>query len=334
MSKRRACIVSTGSYVPKKVLSNAELEKMVDTSDEWIQTRTGILERRIAGKEECSSDMGVIAARRALKKAGVLPSELDGILVATLTPDYIFPATACLIQNALEAPHVMAFDIQAACSGYLYALSVAEAFIAQGKSRILIVAPEKLSAIVNYQDRSTCVLFGDGAAACLVAAGSTGLQIDGICLGADGSQSHLLRMEGGGCKHPASKETVENNLHYIQMAGSEVFKHAVLRMKGSCETCLEQAGLQESDIDWLIPHQANVRIIDAMGKRFSHIPPEKICKTIHKYGNTSCSSIGIALDELWSEGKLRFGDRCLLTAFGAGFTWGSCILTKVEEQKR
>lgn len=324
---KKAQIISTGSYLPEEVLTNEKLETMVDTSNEWIVTRTGIQERRIASKEEFASNMGAVAAKRALKKADLEAKDIDCIIVGTLTPDYIFPSTACLIQEMLGAKNAAAFDVQAACSGYIYALSMAKAFVESKQYKnVLLIATEKLSSIVDYEDRSTCVLFGDGAAACIVSMEKPGLEIDSICLGCDGSQSDLLILPGGGSRNPATKETVEKKLHYIRMAGSEVFKHAVLRMEASCKECLEKSGVSEEEISWLIPHQANVRIIDAIAKRFKHLPKKRIYKTVHKYGNTSCSSVGIALDELLSEETLQDKDPLLLTAFGAGLTWGSCLL--------
>lgn len=327
----KARIIGTGSYLPEKVLSNADLEKMVDTSDEWIVTRTGMKERRIAKEDEFSSDMGAKAAKKAMDKAGVSPDQIDMILVATLTPDYIFPSTACLIQKQIGAKNAAAMDIQAACSGYIYSLSIAKALVeSQGYKNILFIATEKLSSIVDYEDRSTCVLFGDGAAACVVSIQGQGLEIGNISLGADGEQSDLLIMQGGGCRNPCSSKTLENKMHYINMMGKETFKHAVRRMESSLKTCLEKSGLKESDIGWLVPHQANDRIIDAIAKRFKHLSKDRIYKTVQKYGNTSASSIGIALSELLEEKEIACGDNILLTAFGAGFTWGSCVLTKTK----
>jgi len=329
----KARILGTGSYVPERVLSNLDLEKMVDTSDEWIVSRTGMKERRLAAENEFTSDMGLKAAERALENAKIDPSDLDLILVATLTPDYIFPSTACLIQSALGAKKAAGMDIQAACTGYLYGLSVAKALIDAGTyQNILVIAAEKLSSIVDYEDRSTCVLFGDGAAACVVGKGETGLSIEGICLGADGEQAQLLIMPAGGCRKPASKETIDYRMHYIQMAGNEVFKHAVRRMEASCKECLESSGKKEQDISWLIPHQANARIIDAIARRFEHLTNEHVYKTVHKYGNTSASSLGIALDELMRKGTIQNEENILLTAFGSGFTWGAALLTQQEDK--
>lgn len=323
----KARITGTGSYLPERVLTNQDLEKMVETSDEWIVTRTGMKERRIARADEYPSEMGFLAAQEALKRAHLRADQIDFILVATLTPDYLFPSTACLIQKLLDAKNAGAMDIQAACTGYLYALITAKSFVESGiYKNVLVVATEKLSSITDYQDRSTCILFGDGAAACVVSAEGKGLVIENVQLGADGEQADLLLLPAGGSRFPASQETVAERKHYIKMAGNEVFKHAVRRMEAACKQCLETAGLQEQDISWLIPHQANLRIIDAIAKRFEHLPAERIYKTVHKYGNTSASSVGIALDELWRESAFQQEERILLTAFGSGLTWGAAIL--------
>lgn len=326
-----ARIVATGSYVPERVLTNSDLEKMVDTTDEWISTRTGMKERRIAAEGEFTSDMGCKAALRAMEKAKVSPEEIDLILVATLTPDYIFPSTACLLQTKLGAVNAAGFDFQAACSGYLYGLSLAKAFIESGRYKtILLVASEKLSSITNYRDRNTCVLFGDGAAACLIRNAGKGLHIRDIHLGCDGNQAELLVMPAGGCRNPASQETVASDLHYIKMDGKEVFKHAVRRMEAACKETLEKAGIHEDKVGWLVPHQANMRIIEALAKRFG-VPMEKVYVTLHKYGNTSASSCGIALDEFLNEHTPKIAEPILLTAFGAGLTWGAGVISMENE---
>ncbi len=328
---QKAKIVGTGSYLPERVLTNKDLEHMVETSDEWIVSRTGIQERRIARADEFSSEMGEKAARAAIADAGLEIDQIDFILVATLTPDYSFPSTACLIQKALGAKHAGAMDVQAACTGFLYALSVAKSFVESGAYKnVLIVATEKLSAITNYQDRSTCILFGDGASACVISLKGRGLWVESIQLGADGEQAELLILPAGGSRLPASLETVAAGQHFIKMAGNEVFKHAVRRMERACKECLDAAGSSETEISWLIPHQANMRIIDAIAKRFEHLPPERIYKTVQKYGNTSASSIGIALDEMLKAHAVKPGERILLTAFGSGFTWGAAVLKVVE----
>ncbi len=322
-----ARIIGTGSYVPEKILTNQDLEKMVDTNDEWIVSRTGMKERRIARSDEFTSDMGLAAAQKALEASKIAPESLDLILIATLTPDYIFPSTACLIQSKLGAVKAAAVDVQAACTGYLYALAMAKAFIESGiYNNILIVASEKLSSIVNYQDRNTCVLFGDGASAAVVSSEGKGLAIRDVSLGSDGELAKLLILPAGGSRQPASRETVDGNLHYLQMEGKEVFKHAVRRMESASKESIEKAGLKETEISWLVPHQANMRIIEALAKRFE-VPMEKVFITIHKYGNTSASSLGIALDELMRQNNAQKGDNILLTAFGAGLTWGASVLT-------
>lgn len=324
---QKARIISTGSYLPKKILSNSDLEKMVDTSDEWIVTRTGMKERRLAAEDEPTSEMGFQAAKKAIEKVGLDVENIDLILFATLTPDYPFPSTACLIQARLGAFNAAAVDLQAACTGYIYALSQAKAYIESGMYRsILVVASEKLSSIVNYQDRATCILFGDGAAACIVAAEGKGLFVSDVCLGADGRLAELLIIPAGGSKKPASVETVQANQHYLQMDGKELFKHAVRKMEMAAKNCLENASLTKEQIKWLIPHQANMRIVEAIAKRFD-VPMERVFLTLHKYGNTSASSVGIALDELWQENDLEAGDNILLVAFGAGLTWGATVLT-------
>lgn len=302
---------------------------MVETSDEWIVTRTGIRERRIAAKDEFTSDMGVEAALRALQAAGRTAQEIDLILVATLTPDYIFPSTAALIQHRLGATQAAAFDFQAACTGFLYGLSLAKAYILSGMYKnILLISSEKLSSIVNYQDRNTCVLFGDGASAAVISSDGEGFALEEICLGAEGEHSEMIILPAGGCRAPASPETIQDCKHFISMDGKAVFKHAVRTMENAAKLCLERSGLSESAVEWLIPHQANERIIDAIAKRFS-IEPSRVYKTVHKYGNTSASAISIALDELIQEQVVKPQEVILLVAFGAGFTWGAAILRKL-----
>lgn len=321
----KARIIGLGSYLPEHILSNVDFEKMVDTTDEWIVTRTGIKERRIAAENEFTSDMGVEAAKKALQQANVAPESIDLIIVATMSPDYIAPATAALIQDKLKAKKAAALDIQAACSGYIYGLSLAKAYIESSLyNTVLLVASEKMSAFVDYQDRSTCVLFGDGATAAIITGQGSGLNIEAITLGAEGKHFDLAIVPAGGSKHPPSEQTVKDRLHYFQMDGKEVFKHAVRRMEQAARECLSKAGVEEEEISWLIPHQANARILEALKKHFN--PP--IYSTVQKYGNTSASSIGIALDELIQENPLSEGDKLLLVAFGVGFTWGAALLTK------
>ena len=327
----RARIIGIGSYLPQKVLTNSDLEQLVDTTDEWISSRTGMKERRIAASDEFSSDMAVNAAAKALADAGVASEQIDLILVATATPDYLMPSTAALVQSRLGAARAAAFDIQAACTGYLYGLSVAKAYVESGMYRtVLLIASEKMSAFLDYKDRNTCVLFGDGASASVISSVGSGLVIDSICLGAEGRLSDLIMIPGGGSRYPATGETVAQGRHYFTMSGKEVFKHAVRRMTQSALECLEKAGLEQKDIAWFIPHQANARIIEAIAKNFQ-IPNERIGKTIHKYGNTSAPSVAITLDELRSRHHFENGEHLLLVAFGAGLTWGASVLTKIVE---
>lgn len=330
-SKAKARIIGLGSYLPKHTLTNQDLEKIVETSNEWILTRTGIKERRIAAADEFASDMGALAAKKALDSAGIAAAQIDLVLVATMMPDYISPSTAALIQSMIGAKNAAAFDIQAACAGYPYGLSIAKAYIESGMyQHILFIAAEKLSSFIDYKDRGTCVLFGDGASAAVISNSGEGFQINQVCLGCDGSLAELLFIPGGGSRHPATTATLEQGLHYLKMNGKEIFKHAVRQMQASCIECLQKSGLEKEEISWLIPHQANERIIDAVAKNLS-VPGEKVYKTVHKYGNTSASSLAIALDELLQETKIAHGEHLLLVAFGAGLTWGATTLTKCEK---
>lgn len=327
-----AQIIGLGSYLPKKIITNQDLEKMVDTSDEWIVSRTGMKERRMADSTEFTSTMGTAAAKQALAQANLSPEKIDLILVATMSPDYPTPSTAALIQSALGATNAAAVDIQAACTGYLYGLSMAKAFIESGMyANILLITTEKMSSIIDYQDRNTCVLFGDGAGAAVISANKgsqkSALTIGTICLGADGSLADLLLIPAGGSRNPTSSETIDKRMHYMKMSGTELFKHAVRRMSGAATECLMKSGLTQQEISWVIPHQANVRIIDAIAKSLE-VPIEKVYKTLHKYGNTSASSIAIALDELLQEEKIKPKEHLLLAAFGGGLTWGAALLTK------
>ena len=324
----KAKIIGTGSYLPEKVLSNRDLELMVDTSDEWIVSRTGMKERRLARPDEYTSHMGAEASRAALADAKLSPDEIDFILVATLTPDYLSPGTACLIQQMIGAKRAGGVDIQAACTGFLYALSIGKALVESGAYKnVLVIASEKLSSVTDYTDRSTCVLFGDGASACVLSLKGKGLIVESVKLGADGEFPELVYLPGGGCREPASADSVRDKKHFLRMNGKEIFKHAVRRMESASKECLEEAGVAETEITWLVPHQANLRIIDAMAKRFEHLPPERVYKTVHKYGNTSASSVGIALDELLKNHGIQPNDQILLTAFGGGLTWGAALLS-------
>jgi 3-oxoacyl-[acyl-carrier-protein] synthase-3 len=328
MEKKIARITGFGSYLPEKVLTNQDLESVVETSDEWIVSRTGMHERRIASKDEFPSEMGAKAALHSLHSSGLDPASVDMIIVATMTPDYISPSTASLIQAEIQAKNAACMDIQAACTGFLYGLSTAKAFIESGLyQNVLVIASEKMSAFIDYQDRSTCVLFGDGAGAAVVSSVGKGLSVDAICLGSDGSLADLVKIPGGGSRLPASHESIDERQHYFKMSGSEIFKHAVRRMSASSRQCLEMANLSKEDVSWLVPHQANKRIIDAIAKNFK-ISEEKVFQTLQKYGNTSASSIVIALKELVESKDIQDGEHLLLTAFGGGLTWGSALLTK------
>lgn len=324
----KARIIGIGSYLPEKVLTNFDFEKMVETSDEWIVSRTGIQERRVAASEQASSDLGLQAALRAIEDAGIDASEIELIVTATMTPDYITPSTAALIQSRLPQCKAAAVDIQAACSGFLYGLSMVKAYVDSGMYKtVMLVATEKMSSFLDYKDRNTCVLFGDGAAAVVVSNRGAGLTINSVHLGADGSQPELIIIQGGGSRFPATEETVKQGLHYFKMNGKEVFKQAVKVMGSSAVDCIEKAGLKKDQVSWMIPHQANVRIMEAMAKAYD-FPKDSIFKNLHKYGNTSGASIGIALDELMKNKEVKSGEHILLVAFGGGLTWGATILTK------
>lgn len=325
MEKFFAKVSGVGSCVPSKVLSNQDLEKMVDTSDEWITTRTGIKERRIASPQETTSSLALEAARRALQVAQVDPRELDLIVVATVTPDMFFPATACLLQRELGAPQAACFDLEAGCTGFVYALVVAEKYlIGGGGNKALVVGAETLSKIVDWEDRTTCVLFGDGAGACVLEKTDHPGLIASY-LGSDGGGAHLLELPAGGSRIPASRESVEKRLHYIKMSGNEVFKFAVRIMEEASREVAKRAGVGLEEVALFIPHQANIRIVDSAARRLK-IPQEKIFVNVHKYGNTSSASIPIALDEAYREGKIKEGDLVLLVGFGAGLTWGSALI--------
>jgi 3-oxoacyl-[acyl-carrier-protein] synthase-3 len=321
--KIRAGILGTGSALPSRVLSNADLEKMVDTSDEWIVTRTGIRERRIAEAGEATSDYATVACERALQSAGIAAEEIDLIICATVTPDMMFPSTASIIQDRLGATKAGAFDLSAACTGFLYALSAAVGMVESGRCKYaLVAAGDLLSRITDYTDRSTCVLFGDGAGAVVVGPVDGDRGFYAFDLGSDGSGANVLYLPAGGSRIPASHESVEARQHFIQMEGQETFKFAVKAMADSTERVLEKSGLDRSDIDLMVPHQANIRIIEAARKRFG-LDEDKVMVTIHKYGNTSASSIPIALDEAVREGRVKQGDLVVMVGFGGGLTWGS-----------
>ncbi len=322
-----AVICATGSYLPQKVLTNKDLEKMVDTTSEWIETRTGILERRLADDDMASAEMGYRASLKAIEDApGVKAEDIDLIIAATVTPDYQFPSTACLIQGKLGAKKAACFDLGAACPGFIYALTCGAQFIkTQEYKLILVVATDTLSRITDWQDRNTCVLFGDGASACLLKACREERGIISCLLGADGSGENLLKVPGGGSRLPASETTVKEGLHYVKMSGNEVFKFAVRIMEKTARDILKKNGLQVSDVDWFIPHQANIRIIESVAKRLK-ISMQKVILNVQKYGNVSAVSIPIALDEMNRSGRFKKGDLILLDAFGSGLTWASCLI--------
>ncbi|MGA2222793.1 MAG: beta-ketoacyl-ACP synthase III [Verrucomicrobiia bacterium] len=323
---RAVHIVGTGSYVPDRVLTNADLEKMVDTTDEWITTRSGIKERRIAPDWMCTSDMATEAARRAMDQAGVREDEIDLIICATITPDTPFPATACLIQKKLGAKRAAAFDVEAACSGFLYGLEIGQQFITSGTyNTVLVVGAEKLSTIVDWHDRNTCVLFGDGAGAAVLRSRGEEHGILTTCMGADGSLADILLMPAGGARYPATKESVGAGMHYLKMDGKEVFKNAITAMQTAAEEALRRCNLTIDDIKCVIPHQANIRILEALADRLG-APMEKVYVNLHRYGNISAASVAIALDEAAREGRFQRGDLVLLIVFGSGLTWASCVI--------
>ena len=325
---RSVIVKGTGSYTPPKILSNDNLSSMVETSDDWIVSRTGIKERRVAGETDQASDMGAKAAAKAIEAAGITVKDIDLVIVATITPDMPFPSTACLVQTKMGIQNAVCMDIEAACSGFLYIMEVAMAMLQSGRYRnALIIGSEKLSSILDWTDRTTCVLFGDGAGAAVLALGEPGADsgIVDFKLGADGANAELLYMPGGGSALPASTESLASRQHFLKMRGKEVFKFAVRVMGQAATEILEQNGLTADQVSCVIPHQANIRIIDALATRLE-IPIERFFLNLDKYGNTSAASIPIALDAAAREGRLKRGDLVLLLAFGAGLTWGATLL--------
>ncbi len=321
----KVCIKGTGSFVPERVVPNSFFEGIVETSDEWIRTRTGIQERRMINPGQALTDMAAPAAERALEMAGLRPEEIELIVVGTVSADMITPSAACVLQHRLGAYKAVAFDVNAACPGFIYSLAVAHRFIQDSTFRnALVVGGEVISNRIDYQDRSTCVLFGDGAGA--VVLGPSNGNGDGEILSthlySDGSLWELLQLPGGGSRNPPSHQMLDQGLHYLRMQGNEVFKHAVRSMVEAGQEAMQKNGVSPQDLDWFIPHQANLRIMEVVAKRLE-IPPEKVIVTVHKYGNTSAASIPTALDEGVRSGKIRRGDLILVDSFGAGFTWGS-----------
>ena len=325
--KIRAGILGTGSYLPEKIVTNKDLEKIVDTNDEWIVSRTGIRERHFAAADEFTSDMATKAAQSALESAKLKPSDLDLIIVATITPDMPTPSTACYVQTKLGAPQAAAFDISAACSGFVYGMSIARAFIESGLYKtILLIGAEKLTTFIDWKDRGTCVLFGDGAGAAIVGPVAEGKhEIISTYMAANGSEADLLKIPGGGCRFPSSLESVENRLHTLKMDGKQIFKIAVKVMSDAVLEAAKRANITLNQISLVIPHQANDRIIQAIGERLG-VPPEKIFVNVDKIGNTSAASVGIALDEAVKAGKIKDGQYVAFVAFGAGTTLASSIV--------
>jgi 3-oxoacyl-[acyl-carrier-protein] synthase-3 len=326
MTQRRASITAVGRCLPARIMTNQELERIVDTTDEWIRTRTGIGKRHVAEKGTGTSELAVEAAREALRRRGVEPSEIDLIIVATVTPDMPFPATACLVQDKLKATRAWGFDISAACSGFLYALTMGAQFVQNGAhQKVLVIGADVMSSILNYEDRTTCVLFGDGAGAVLLEPREDGTGVLDFYHEVDGSGGCYLNMPGGGSLHPASHETVDKKMHYVQQQGQHVFKYAVRKFAEATKHLLDRNGLTPADVDQFVAHQANVRIIDAASERLG-FPAAKVVKNIHRYGNTTAATIPLALGTALDEGRIRKGDLVLMASVGAGFTVGTTLL--------
>jgi len=323
---RGSTITGIGRAIPGRVLTNAHLEQLVDTTDEWIRTRTGIRERRVVEDDQASSDLAYDAAVEALKDAGIAAEQLDLIIIGTATPDFLFPATACILQDRLGAQHAGAFDLSAACSSWLYGVAVAHGYIASGLANtVLVVGAETLSKIIDWRDRETCVLFGDSAGAVVMSATAPGQGFLSFYLGSDGAGGSLIALPGGGSRIPASIESVERREHFLRMRGREVYKFAVRCIPKAISEAVTRAGLTMEEIDCFIPHQANIRIIDAAAERLGQ-PREKFFVNVERYGNTSSASVPVALYEAVEAGRIKQGDLSVLVAFGGGLTWGSCAL--------
>jgi 3-oxoacyl-[acyl-carrier-protein] synthase-3 len=324
--KRTVSIIGTGSYVPEKVLTNAALEKLVDTNDEWIVSRTGIKERRLAATGEHTSDLATKAALAAMEQAGVAGEEIDMIIVGTITPDMAFPNTACLVQKQIGAKNAICFDLSAACSGFLYGMEIAQQFISSRScNTVLVIGADKLSGIVDWTDRNTCVLFGDGAGAAILRHRPGSHGIIHSTLGADGEFSDILHMPGGGSRLPVTKENIDEKHNTIKMSGKDVYKQAVTAMVGAAHKALDIAGLQTKDLACIIPHQANMRIIEAIGSRLG-VPSDRVFVNLQRYGNTSAAAVAIALDEANRTGRMKRDDYILLVVFGGGLTWASSVI--------
>ena len=324
---RSVAIAGTGKYLPEKVLTNADLQRMVETSDEWIVERTGIKQRRIAAEDEATSDLAIKAGRDALENAGVKAEDLDLIIVATVTPDMAFPATACFVQKALGAPKATCFDVSSACSGFLYGMELARQFIATGAAeKALVIGADKLSAIIDWTDRNTCVLFGDGAGAAVLqpAAEGTG-EILSAYSGSNGTLDEILNVPGGGSRHPLTAENIGQKTNTMKMAGREVYRHAVTTMMSAAKEAIRRAGLTPDDIECFIPHQANLRIIETIAAKLD-VPMERFFVNLESYGNTSAAAVAIALDEAQRSGRIERGDHILMVVFGGGLTWASAVV--------
>ncbi len=323
---RKSRILGTGSAIAEKKITNHDLESMVDTNDEWIRTRTGIENRYFADEDTCTSHLASRASLKALEAAGLKAEDIDMIIVATITPDMALPATACLVQEQIGATKASAFDLEAACSGFLYGMAVADQFIATGfYEHVLVIGAEVLSRILDMEDRNTCVLFGDGAGAVVMGPSKDDKGILSFELGADGSGGKFLHMPAGGSKIPASKESVENRLHYVKMEGSDVFKFAVRAMESSSIASINKAGLKIEDVNYMVPHQANIRIIQSAAKKLN-LPMEQVKVNLNQYGNMSAASIPVALDEAVRENNIKSGDNVVMVGFGGGLTWASCVM--------
>jgi 3-oxoacyl-[acyl-carrier-protein] synthase-3 len=326
MSLLSASIIGTGSYVPEKILSNADLERLVDTNDEWIVTRTGIRQRRIAAPEQTTSDLAAEAANAAMQNAGVTPEELDMIIVATVTPDMFFPSTACFVQTKIGAKNAVCFDVSAACSGFLFALETARQFIASGaRKTVLVIGAEKLSTIVDWSDRNTCVLFGDGAGAAILRHKPGARGVIHTHMGSDGKQSEILYIPGGACRTPVTAENAALRLNTIKMNGKETYKQAVIAMLDAGNRVLEAGGIRAEELACIIPHQANARIIEAIADRM-HLPLERFLINLDRFGNTSAAAVAIALDEANRSGRMKEGEYVLLVVFGGGLTWAGSLI--------
>lgn len=323
---RSASVIGTGSYAPQRVLTNAELERMVETNDEWIVSRTGIHERRIADASESTSDLAAAAAKAAMQNAGVEPNEIDLIIVATVTPDMFFPSTACFVQNKIGAKRAACFDVSAACSGFLFAMDIARQFIATGTyNTVLVIGADKLSTIVDWADRNTCVLFGDGAGAAILRHKEGARGIIATHMGSDGAHAEILYIPGGGCLNPITAENADQKVNTIKMNGRETYKQAVTTMLSAANIVMKEAGVTNADLTCIIPHQANLRIIEAISERMK-VPLDRFLINLERYGNTSAAAVAIALDEANRTGRMKSGDRILLVVFGGGLTWASSVI--------